>query len=86
MTLKYTALRMHQACRVCIRISHFMLGQNVILLQYISIFHDFSMTFDILKDFRNFSRPGNQSFKFHDFSRFSMIVQTLLHATQEVAT
>ena len=28
------------------------------------------MTFDICKHFHDFSWPGNQSFKFHDFSRF----------------
>ena len=38
----------------------------------------FSMTFDIFKDFHDFSRPGNQSFKFHDFSRFSMTARTLI--------
>ena len=32
----------------------------------------FSMAFNNLKDFHDFSWPGNQSFKFHDFSRFSM--------------
>ena len=34
------------------------------------------MTF--FKDFHDFSRPGNQSFKFHDYSRFSMTTQTLI--------
>ena len=47
----------------------------------ISIFHDFSMTFDIFLLFQNFSRPGNQFFKFHDFSRFSMTVRTLMNET-----
>ena len=40
----------------------------VFFVWYISIFHDF----DTLKDFHDFSRPGNQSFKFHDFSMISM--------------
>ena len=30
-----------------------------------------------LKDFQDFSMPENQSFKFHDFSRFLMIARTL---------
>ena len=38
----------------------------------------FSMTSDIFKDFHDFSRPGNQSFRFHDFSRFSMTAWTLI--------
>ena len=32
----------------------------------------FSMSFYIFKDFHDLSRPGNQSFKSHDFSKFSM--------------
>ena len=43
----------------------------------ISIFHDFSMTYDTFKDFHDISRPRNQSFEFHDFSRFSMTPRTL---------
>ena len=50
----------------------FVFGHNVIF----STFHDFS----IFKDFHDFSRPRNQSFKFHDFSRFSMTAWTLLIA------
>ena len=52
------------------RISHFAFGQNVL---FCGIF-PFSMTFYIFKDFHDFSRAGNRSFKFHDFSRFSMTV------------
>ena len=44
---------MQRTCRVCIRIlpgiSHSMVGQNVIFQWYISIFYDFSITFQILK-------------------------------------
>ena len=55
--------------RILPGISHFMLGQNVI---FCYVIFPFSMTSDICKDFHDFSTPGNQSFKFHDFSRFSM--------------
>ena len=48
------------------RIPHFTLGQNVIFYGTFP----FSMTFDSCQDLHDFSRSGNQSFKFHDFSRF----------------
>ena len=41
----------------------------MLLLIFNGIF-PFSMTSDILKDFHDFSRPGNKSFKFHDFPGF----------------
>ena len=40
-----------------------MLGQNVIFVMEHSIFHDFSITFEIFKDFHDFFRPKNQSLK-----------------------
>ena len=69
-------LSMKQTRHVCIRIlpgilpgiSHFMLGQNVIFVIY-----DFPMTYDVYEDFHDFSKLGNQSFKFRDFSMSSML-------------
>ena len=52
---------------------HPLLGQkNIVpLLWYVtSIFHNFSESSDIFKDFYNFSRPRNQSNKSMTFSGF----------------
>ena len=45
----------------------FHIDSECLILWYISIFHDL----DILEAFHDFSRSGNQSFKFCVFSRFS---------------
>ena len=39
----------------------------------------FSMTSDIFEDLCDFSRPGNQSFKFHDFPGFSWLHEPCQH-------
>ena len=73
----------HWPVCMCIRIlsgmPHFMLDQNVIF--FMVHFHFPWLFHDIwhFKDFHDFPRPGNQSFKFHDFSRFSMMAWTLYY-------
>ena len=46
----------------------------VVYFNFSWLFHDFIHFF---KDFHDFSRPGSQSFTFHDFSRFSMTAWSL---------
>ena len=80
MTFKYPTLRTQRVSRMR-NFAHQNIEGNIKFYVGLEcIFYGkfpFSMIFDIFQDFVDFSRPENQSFKFHDFSRFSLTTWTM---------